>query len=286
MSVKLFNYISDKLTFNIKSTLPIHGGDISKAYLINTPNQQLFLKVNYTTNAFNMFCAEKYGLELIAETKTIATPEVFFCETYEDCSFILMQYIESKKPSVKDFKKLGIRLADFHNIQNKYFGLKNDNFIGNLYQSNNIKMDWATFYIEERLVPQFRLAVSEKKIDKNKIPEREQLYHVCNKYFIDIKPTILHGDLWSGNFLISSEGIPFLIDPSIYYGDKDVDIAMTKLFGGFSQSFYEAYIQHQPINEYYAQRIDLYQLYYLLVHLNIFGESYYNSVIEIINKYW
>jgi fructosamine-3-kinase len=286
MTKKLIQYLSDILGIKIKSYQEIKGGDISNAYLIITSTEQLFIKEFYGKNAINMFLAEKTGLETLAKTKTIATPEVYHCEPFKNGAFILMQYVESKSPTNKDFANLGTQLANLHQTNAFEYGLHQDNFIGNLPQSNNIKQDWTTFYIEERIEPQFQLAVSRNLLQTKDLPKREKLYEICNGFFKAVKPTILHGDLWSGNFLISSEGIPFLIDPSIYYGDHEVDIAMTKLFGGFSPSFYEAYEQHHSIKKHYAQRIELYQFYYLLVHLNLFGQSYYKSVTKIINKYW
>ncbi len=285
MTTKLIHYLSDILGLKIISYQSIKGGDISNAYILFTSTEKLFIKEHYGKDAFNMFLAEKTGLEILAKTKTIATPEVYHCEPFENGAFILMQYIESKNATIKDFTKLGTQIAKLHQINNIEYGLKQDNFIGNLHQSNNVNQDWTTFYIEERIEPQLKLAVSRNLLQTKDLPKKENWFGICKEFFENVKPTVLHGDLWSGNFLISSEGIPYLIDPSIYYGHKEVDIAMTKLFGGFGPSFYKAYEHHHPIKKHYTQRIELYQLYYLLVHLNLFGRSYYNSVIRIINHY-
>ncbi|MDC0230971.1 fructosamine kinase family protein [Aureispira] len=285
MITKLMHYISDTLGINIKSYQSIKGGNISNAYLIITLTDQLFLKINSGKDAFEMFLCEKNALEIIAKTNTILTPEVYHCEPFENGAFILMEYIECRNPTVIDFTKLGNEIANLHQTKINKYGLQDDNYIGSLHQSNNINLDWTDFYIQERIEPQLKLAVSSNLIQTKDLPKREKLYKLCQDCFVNVKPTLLHGDLWNGNFLISTEGIPYLIDPSVYYGDQDVDIAMTELFGGFGSSFYEAYRLRHPNKKYYDQKSELYQLYYLLVHLNLFGRSYYASVTKILNKY-
>jgi fructosamine-3-kinase len=181
---------------------------------------------------------------------------------------------------------LGKQLANLHLNKSKTFGFNTDNFIGTLTQSNTTHQNWVDFYIEERLAPQLKIAVQKQLLSTVEVPETNTMKLKTTAFFKDVEPSLLHGDLWSGNYLIATNGTPYLIDPASYYGHSEVDIAMSLLFGGFGSSFYEAY--HAVIHEetHTKARIELYQLYYLLVHLNLFGSSYYHSVKRIINKYF
>ena len=286
LSKKLLIHISNVLEESISKVQSVSGGDISKAYLIETSQQKYFLKVNSNNNALSMFNAEKIGLETIANTNTIATPKVFASSIFQNNAFLILEFIESKSPNNKDFENLGHKLAELHKHQSSDFGFFNDNFIGSLLQHNNIHPNWAKFYISQRLLPQIELANSKKLLEQKDVPNSETMQKVCNDIFKQVSPSLLHGDLWSGNYLISTEGKPYLIDPAVYYGHSEVDIAMSKLFGGFGTSFYETYHSSFPKTQEFDARIELYQLYYLLVHLNLFGKSYYNSVKQIFNNYF
>jgi fructosamine-3-kinase len=181
---------------------------------------------------------------------------------------------------------LGKQLANLHLNKSKTFGFNTDNFIGTLPQSNTTHHNWVDFYVEERLVPQLKIAIQRHLLTPAEVPDLSTMKLKTVDIFKYVQPSLLHGDLWSGNYLISKDGIPYLIDPAAYYGHSEVDIAMSLLFGGFDNSFYEAYHAVIPKETDTIARIELYQLYYLLVHLNLFGSSYYNSVKRITNKYF
>ncbi|WP_262709580.1 fructosamine kinase family protein [Pontimicrobium aquaticum] len=264
----------------------ISGGDISSAYNIKTQNQDYFLKVNGSSNASKMFSSERAGLNTIAKTNTIATPKIYLQDSYKNISYILMEYIESVPPAKHSFKKLGIQLAKLHQTKADKFGFNQHNFIGSLQQSNSFHDSWLSFYIEERLIPQIDLAITKRLLNQNEVPSNNKMQVVLDNLLKNKTPSLLHGDLWSGNFLIASNGTPYLIDPACYYGHNEVDIAISNLFGGFDSSFYNAYHDIIPKNEHTNARIELYQLYYLLVHLNLFGGSYYSSVKHILLKYF
>jgi protein-ribulosamine 3-kinase len=193
-------------------------------------------------------------------------------------------YIPAKDPTTRDYVELGSQLAALHQQKSDIFGWESDNFIGNLHQSNKHHKEWTSFYLEERIWPQLLLAKSKNLLSTIDLPNKEQLYLTCKKILAGVQPSLLHGDLWSGNYLISSDGIPYLIDPATYFGDHKVDIAMSKLFGGFDSAFYNAYWEHFARTEKENKYNDLYQLYYLIVHLNLFGSSYYNSVKRILSS--
>jgi len=234
-----------------------------------------------------MFLAEKMGLETIARTKAIAVPKVLLCEPLEKGGLLLMEYIEPKTASPKDMTRFGHELAALHqHSEAGNFGWKTDNFIGSLSQSNKKHTDWSEFYVAERLLPQLKLSRDGNKLQNHEIPSESSLLRTCQNLFPRTTPSLLHGDLWSGNYLISQKGIPYLIDPATYFGHHEVDMAMTRLFGGFGSMFYDAYGEQFPKESGEIGRNDIYQLYYLLVHLNLFGESYYGSVKRILDRYF
>lgn len=277
-------HLENLLSEKIEIFEPVSGGDISKAYKIETSNEFFFIKINTSTNAFDMFQKEVKGLHLIKQTQTIKTPKVIAFNNFNQTTYLILEYIETKPPSTHDFRVLGEQMAKLHQCTSENFGLVTDNYIGRLKQSNSIKNNWLDFYVEERLNPQLVLATKKGLLNEKECPSISRMKDRLSLYFEDIKPSLIHGDLWSGNYLISNNGIPYLIDPAVYFGHNEVDIAMTKLFGGFDNAFYESYHSIIPQDKHTPYRIEVYQLYYLLVHLNIFGSSYYGSVNTILKK--
>ena len=287
MSSNFKEHIAQVLGSPISKVNTVSGGDISKAYCVNTSTQRFFLKVNESAIALEMFLAEKRGLESINCTKTIKAPEVLHCGQYKSRSYLLMEFIESKNPTSKEFEALGHQLADLHTFSvGDSFGWKQDNYIGSLPQSNKNHSDWALFYAQERLLPQLKMTKEKRLLISSEIPSESNLLKGCERFFPKVKPALLHGDLWSGNYLINAQGIPYLIDPAVYFGHHEVDLAMTQLFGGFSSSFYGAYAEQIPAERLQNERKDIYQLYYLLVHLNLFGRTYYPSVKQLLKTYF
>ncbi len=287
MQKSLKAHIEYLLCIRILDIRPVFGGDISKAYILETETEHFFCKVNHGGNAHKMFLAEKEGLEAIYDTRAIATPNVLLCEPLERGAFLVMEYINPGRASQAEMAQLGHQLAALHQFsKSDFYGWKTDNFIGSLPQGNNPHTDWAPFYVQERLLPQIKTAIDNEQLDISDIPSETKLSVTCKNLFPKTKPALLHGDLWGGNYLISLDGKPYLIDPAIYYGHHEVDIAMTRLFGGFDSSFYHAYQEHFPKEPFEDERRDIYQLYYLLVHLNLFGRSYYGSVQSILKRYF
>ncbi|WP_054558726.1 fructosamine kinase family protein [Croceitalea dokdonensis] len=287
MTQSLKTHLEYLLCIKINAVRTVAGGDTSRAYLIATDSERFFCKVNSSMQALPMFRAEQKGLAVLADSKSIAIPKVLFCSTFEAEAFLIMEYIEAQQPNPLDFERLGQHLAVLHHLeQNSPFGFKTSNFIGSLPQSNTLHEDWTSFYVLERLLPQLQMAVDAQKLHPTEVPSENTLIKVCTTLFPTVKPSLLHGDLWSGNFLISAKGEPYLIDPAVYYGHHEVDLAMTALFGGFGNRFYEAYHEVVPKEDGAKERCDLYQLYYLLVHLNLFGTSYKGSVTHILTRYF
>jgi fructosamine-3-kinase len=286
MIKNIIPFISDILGEKIESSKPLSGGSISSAYLINTTCSKYFLKVNSAANALKMFHEEQKGLNAIESTNTISVPYVYLVDILDKNAFIMMDYIESKRPNPADYSRLGSELSKLHQISYNEYGFSTDNFIGSLPQSNKKHANWSDFYWSERISPQMHLALKEGLLNVEEVPTEDQFKSLFNSFIDEFKPSLLHGDLWGGNYLISADGAPFLIDPAVYIGHNMVDIAMSQLFGSFGQEFYNSYHEIIERPKYYNEQIDLYQLYYLLVHLNLFGKGYYSSVSTILSRYF
>ncbi len=281
----LILHISQQTGDEIVAWHSVSGGSISDAYLLEGNKRKYFLKTNTEPFAEHMFETERIGLETIESSQTIAVPHVHLTGKHNNNAFILMDYVESKQPTSLGMERLGRQLAQLHQTHSSRFGLDIDNYIGKLPQSNTQHNNWVVFYWNERLIPQLQMAIDKKLYSNNDLPKTSQATERLTTLLSETKPSLVHGDLWGGNYLIDTQDKPYLIDPAIHYGHPMVDIAMSKLFGGFSSSFYYAYHEQLPQPSNYLEQIDLYQLYFLLVHLNLFGRSYYSSVMRIIKRY-
>lgn len=280
---ELIKSLSFSIGIDFHLMTSVTGGDISDAYQLSSKDGEYFIKLNQESIALNMFQTEKLALEEIAGFDIIRTPRIYGVGKIGEHSYILMEYLEAKPASNKDFAVLGTQLAKLHSVKRDNFGWEHQNFIGSLSQSNRFCNSWSAFYVEQRLMPQIKIAIDNSLLSSQSIPSHAQLISVCNRISFIERSSPVHGDLWSGNYLIDTEGAPYLIDPAFYYGHPDVDIAMSLLFGGFSRAFYNSYFSVISKQEYFNERIALFQLYHLLVHLNLFGESYLGRVLEIIS---
>jgi len=265
----------------------VSGGDIADAYYLETSKgDRFFLKMQAQPNAHLMFAVEKAGLGALGQHPSIRIPQVLGLFQLSDRAALLMEYIEAKRPGPQEWQLFGRSLAELHCQVQGYFGWTQDNFIGRLPQSNRRHDSWITFYAQERLLSQLERAKTQGLLKGTECPDLATLQDRLDPYLAEVQPSLLHGDLWSGNFLFDQEGRPCLIDPATYYGHHEVDLAMSRLFGGFHTLFYEAYAEIMPEQLGAGARHDLYQLYYLLVHLNLFGRSYYTSVKKLLERYF
>ena len=282
----------------IAQTDRVSGGDINKAYALTLNNgKRIFMKANAKQNAA-FFTAEAAGLTAIASTKSIGTPEIL-CTGTDDgedvgYSFLLLKFIESGKRRADYWEELGHNLAAMHNADTtsffetkspqNTFGFFQDNFVGARLQINKPCNSWVSFFRENRLAPQFKAADSYFST-RDREANTKLLDHLEDFLIEPEKPSLLHGDLWNGNVMCGPEGKAMLIDPACYIGHAEADLAMTELFGGFPPSFYEAYREVHPLQPGYENRRDLYNLYQLLNHLNLFGPSYLGPVQSIVAEY-
>lgn len=269
----------------IISTKPLSGGSINNAFLIEASVGHFFLKHNTASKFPQMFHKEARGLELLRNTATIDVPEVLHTGETDGQAYLLLSYVKSSPPSPVFWEMFGKQLAALHANHASQFGLDHDNYMGSLTQSNRFHEKWDDFFVHERLVPQVKMARDAGEIGKTMVAAFERLYTKLNEICPPVKPSLVHGDLWSGNFMVNSRGEPCLIDPAVYYGHPEVDIAMSTLFGGFNPTFYDVYNQFNPLEKGWSNRLDIYNLYPLLVHVNLFGGGYVHQVQRIAGRF-
>jgi len=270
---------------SIHEIVEVPGGSINEVYRLQTAAGFFILKLNNAQQFPNMFEREAEGLEAISQTKTIAVPEVISTGHLGYNSFILMEYLETGSKTPVAMQKLGLQLAQMHRNTSSDFGFEKDNYMGSLPQSNRNHQTWKSFFVEERLKPMVKLAFDAAFIDQKLVSDFESLYQKLGELFEEEKPSLIHGDLWGGNYLISSEDKPYFIDPAVSFGFREFDLAMTYLFGGFSADFYKAYQEEFPLQTDWQERIDLWNLYPLLLHLNLFGTGYLGQVKSALKRY-
>ena len=255
--------------------LPVSGGCISEAWQVRTVGETVFVKLSKGLLP-GMLAAEAEGLNELAKSGAIRVPEVI--RLTED--FLVLEFIPTTINPPTDFwPRLGQQLANLHAYSRKIHGFHQDNFIGRSPQKNHCNGNWKEFFWQRRLLPQWKMAV------QRGIPKTTKLlWHKLEILWpaplvgSSTQASLLHGDLWSGNVLVSNSGEPVVIDPAVYYGDPEADLSLTYIFGGFPTPFYHAYHEIRPKSEGFARRQKVYQLYHLLNHFNLFGNSYMQSV--------
>ncbi len=272
----------------IGQIVPLSGGDINQAARIATAQATYFVKW-HSAPPPQFFECEARGLRLLADAGCVRVPAVIDAGHVPNTqtAFLLMEYIEPGHRSEHAATTLGQKLAQQHLIPHSQYGLDHDNYIGRLPQPNRRTASWIEFYRTQRLAPQRDLAARQGRLPAHRARLLDALMDHLGHWIDEsqCRPALLHGDLWGGNWMADSAGAPVLIDPAVCVGDRELDLAMTALFGGFSPVFYEAYQEVFPFAPGYADRQPLYQLYYLLAHLNLFGESYGGSVDAILRSY-
>jgi protein-ribulosamine 3-kinase len=279
MEAKLLAHLSAAIRnathrpFALRNSTPVGGGSINEAYrLEGADGSRYFLKLNDAQH-LPMFVAEAEGLNAIAATNTLRVPQPVTHGIADKQSYLVLEYLELS--SRGDAKLLGEQLAALHRFSAKQFGFAQDNFIGTTPQPNGWSDDWIDFWRERRLGFQLRLA-EENGYGGQLQTLGEKLLDALPAFFVGYspRPSLLHGDLWGGNHGYTANGMPVIFDPAPYYGDRECDLAMTELFGGYPADFYAAYRAAYPLDAGYATRRDLYNLYHILNHANLFGGGY------------
>jgi fructosamine-3-kinase len=263
----------------------VGGGDINEAYRFQTNAGDFFVKKNSASRYPEMFRKEAMGLQLLEAAGELPVPQVVIHGEEADTAFLVLKFVKSGSKSDNFWDLFGTGMAKLHKHSSEAFGLDHDNYIGSLFQSNRQHDNWIDFFREERLNVQVKMARDEGIMGRDTIHAFERFYNRLDEIFPMEPPSLVHGDLWGGNYMSGEKGEPVLIDPAVYFGHREMDIGMSRLFGGFSKAFYEAYQTAYPLAPGWQQRVDFCNLYPLMVHVNLFGGGYINSVRSILSKF-
>ncbi len=265
----------------------VQGGDISEAFILEWKKELFFVKYNTSLYAKDMFEKETRALISINGICPGSVPKpIKVLHAKGKGAIIVMEYISKSPGSAQSEKKLAVNLSELHWFTSNHFGYEEDNYIGLLPQSNQTHDNYISFYLHERVIPQTRMAAIKRLVPEFWAEKLSQSESLLQSIIPKEEPSFLHGDLWSGNVLHGKNGNAYFIDPAVYFGHREADIAMTMLFGGFSSEFYRMYQQSYPMEKEWRSRMDIHQLYYLLVHLNLFGSSYFHRVNSIMTAYF
>lgn len=270
---------------NVQRCEQVYGGDINKAYCLFTPAGKYFLKINDIKNFPAMFEKEARGLDLLRNSSKLIIPQILKAGLCNDHQYLLMEWLEKGSPQKNMWEDFGNGLATMHRQPQKYFGLNEDNYIGSLKQKNEPHAEWYSFYSECRILPLVKKLVDAGSFSPGDIKDAEYFCSKLKNIFPRESPSLLHGDLWAGNYLVSSSGYAAIFDPAVYFGHREMDIGMTKLFGGFNQRFYDHYNDTYPLEKGWAKRLPVTQLYPWLVHAVLFGGHYIASVKNILKAF-
>ena len=260
---------------------PLSGGDINSVFLLNCIAESYVVKINRAAKFPGMFEAEAKGLQLLASTHSFKIPKVIAFGELDSWSYLTLEYIPQGRATSHFWDDFAEKLAVLHKTSRPQFGLDHDNYIGSLPQPNKPALTASEFYISQRLEPQLELA-TKKGFSFAKL---DRFYKTVSEVIPDDTPALIHGDLWNGNYLVSEKEEPVLIDPAVAFAPREMDLAMMQLFGGFPSEVFSAYNEVFPLTENWKDRVSLWQLYYLLVHLNLFGAGYFSQVSNILKKY-
>lgn len=306
-----------QLAVEVHKITPIGGGCINESFRIDTNVGSFFIKYNDARRYPGMFEAEARGLDLLGGRKAdepgarkdairqaqspaddiepdqgkehgtapLRIPGVIGCAEDEQYSLLALEFLPAGSMRSNFWETFGKGLASLHRLTNSFFGCDQANYIGSLPQSNKPHNNWITFFIEERLEAQLKMARDNGRADRSLGKRFQGLYLHLADFFPVEPPALLHGDLWNGNYMVADDGHAAIIDPAVYYGHRLMDLGMTKLFGGFNAAFYEAYHSEYPLEKGWQGSIEIANLYPLMVHVNLFGGGYLGSVQNTLKKF-
>ena len=270
--------------FNLVSANPVSGGSIHRAWHIHDGRRHYFLKTGGIA-AVPMFAAEAQGLQALSAAGAVRTPAFVTLGQTAGEAFLVLEYLDLATLDQTGGARLGAAMAGLHRVIGHSFGWTGDNFIGATPQHNAPLPGWPHFFGERRLRPQLQIAL-QSGMDKTLVAKGYAVIERLGGLFIDYQPapSLLHGDLWSGNAAQCRDGVTVIFDPACYYGDRETDIAMAELFGGFPANFYAAYRAAWPLDSGYETRKPLYNLYHILNHFNLFGSAYLGQAQRMIER--
>jgi len=284
MTTIIEEIIKIELGIKIDKITPLSGGSINAAYCVSHSNRNWFIKINDKEKYPGMFEAEAKGLALLKKSDFII-PGIIAYGEHLDYSYLILDFIDTLSEQQMNWPLFGKNLAKMHQLSNDVFGLDYQNYIGSLEQKNNSAITWEEFYANQRILALSESAFNLGLLSNTEIKSAERLCAKLQDLLPKESPSLLHGDLWQGNLLCNKDSKPVLIDPAVYYGHREMDLAMLFLFGSIPNDSILEYELTYPLEKGWKKRMDIHQLYPLLVHLILFGESYYGSVNSILKKY-
>lgn len=265
---------------------PVHGGSINYAYRIAFSDRVVFVKCNDTHRYPEMFEKEQEGLFALKKAVKVGNiPEVLQSFELQETSYLVLEYIESGPLTKHGQALLGEMLASIHKTTFDRFGWPTSNYMGSLVQKNYWHSNWADFFVEQRIKPQLIQAVDQNLLPSKYLHTLDDMHRYVSNCMDAEKPTLVHGDLWGGNYLLNPQGTPYLFDPAVAFSCREVDLAMSTLFGGFDAAFYEHYCNCYPLQPEWEERLKIWNLYPLLIHVNLFGESYTAQTLSVLNRF-
>ena len=286
------NAIAKQLDTKIINHQSVSGGDINRAFLIETEDQKLFVKSNSRSEGAEMLKTERQAIDYLNKLNPQFAPKPIAFIEEEGTYYLVMEHIETgrNRMSAKAQNDLAEVVYELHQHKSEHFGWSTDNYIGALPQYNNTakeELNWPEFYWKYRIKPQLEMAIKGNYLENSILNIESSLIETVDSFYEDAQePTLTHGDLWSGNYLIDKNGKARLIDPAICYSHPDMDLGMSQQFGGFNQSFYDRYYEltgppATPLQE----KVGMFQLYFVLVHVNLFGSGYLSQTNSILSTY-
>lgn len=279
--------LENEFDVEIKSESTVSGGSINRAHKLETNKNTLFLKWNQSAPD-DFFEVEAKGLELLSSADSglrIPTVMAWQRPNTNTPGFLVLEYIEEGSGSPSDSFQFGVDLAKLHSNHSEQFGLSYDNYIGSLHQKNGEYSDWIDFFVEKRIQPQLKMAIDSGKLSQALLKNWKRIINQLDGIIPPCTPSLIHGDLWGGNYLFNSEGKAVLIDPAVYYGHPEMDLAFSKMFGGFSSPFYEGYQSVSPFENGFFDRVPVYNMYPLLVHVNLFAGHYTSQFSRFLQSF-
>lgn len=283
--MNLIQAIAEDCNLGILHYERVHGGDINDSYCLHTTAEKYFLKINNAVAFPQMFEQEARGLNTLKDNCSLFVPGVCKYGAVNGQQYLLLEWIEPGKPANNFWEAFGAGMALLHKQPQPYFGWTSDNYIGSLIQDNTQYNSWSTFYTNCRIMPLVKQLFDAGAFNKKDVLSAELFCSKLEQLFPSEPPALLHGDLWSGNFMTTENGTAAVFDPAAYYGHREMDIGMTRLFGGFDQRFYNTYNEVYPLKNNWQQRLDYTQLYPLLVHAVLFRAHYIQNVRSIIQNF-
>lgn len=272
---------------DITNLQPASGSGFNQLYTGRFGFRDVFIKVAGSADQTAALKGESIGLRKLAGTGTIRIPEVIQLQTDNLPAYLMMERIGKGNPGPAFWELFGRQLADLHRVSSPTFGFEEITYCGTIPMDNSIRSGWNSFYFENRLEPTFRWCYDHGLFTDTDfdIFRRFSSWFLAENPFPPEPPSLIHGDLWSGNFLVDEQGRPVLIDPSVSFGHREIDLGMSELFGGFDRRFYRAYEESFPLAEGWPQRRPLAQLFHLLLHVRLFGGGYRSQTLSAMKQY-